>query len=64
MNKAAYKVTRGTELLTIEQARERYQLGRETIERRAQECGAALKIGRNKRYKKSVLDAYLNTFEA
>lgn len=66
MNRAMYKTTAtpATELLTAEQAKERYNLSRDTIEKRAQECGAALKIGRNKRYIKSKLDNYLTSFQA
>lgn len=65
MNKSTYKVTSDkSELLTMEQAQERYQLGEGTIRKRADECGAALKIGRNKRFVKSKMDAYLMSFEA
>ena len=64
MNKPTYKPGKGTIFLTATQAMERYQLGRETIEKRAQECNAALKIGRAKRYNSEKLDAYFKSFEA
>lgn len=64
MNKPQYKPSEKTELLTLDQARERYQLSRQKIEELATKCGAALKIGTAKRYKKRVLDEYINTFEA
>ena len=64
MNKPQYKPSEKTELLTLAQAKERYQLSRQKIEALATECGAALKIGTAKRYKKRTLDAYIQTFEA
>lgn len=65
MNRNQYKVTSdNSALLTMEQAQERYQLGENTIRKRAEECGAALKIGRNKRFIKSKMDEYLMSFEA
>ena len=64
MKKSKYTVGEKTELLTALQAQERYQLSRKVIDRLASDCGAALKIGSAKRYKKQVLDAYIHTFEA
>lgn len=52
------------ELLTIDQARVRYQLGRNKIDELAADCGAALKIGKTKRYRKRILDEYIYSFEA
>ena len=65
MNKSQYKVEPDkSELLTMEQAKERYQLSDNTIRQRADECGAALKIGRNKRFVKSKMDEYLMSFSS
>lgn len=64
MNKADYKPGKATIFLTAQQAAERYQLGRNTLEKAAKECNAALKIGRAKRYNVERLDAYFKTFEA
>ena len=64
MNKSQYKPSKSTIFLTAPQAMERYQLSRNMIEKRAQECNAALKIGRLKRYNSEKLDAYLSSFEA
>lgn len=64
MQKPSYSQGESTIFLTDKQAMERYQLGRETIEKKAQKCGAALKIGRAKRYNAEKLDSYLLSFEA
>jgi hypothetical protein len=65
MNKATYTAKpTAAELLTPEQARERYQLSRNTLDQKAAECGAALKIGRSKRYVRRKLDEYLECFQA
>ena len=64
MNNPTYKLGENTIFLTAAQAMDRYQLGRETIEKRAQECNAALKIGRAKRYNAEKLDEYFKSFEA
>ena len=64
MNKTQYKAGKGTAYMTAEQAIERYQLSRDTLDKKARECGAALKIGRNKRYVMDILDKYLESFQA
>lgn len=51
------------ELLTSEEAMARYRLGRHTVEKLAADCGASLKIGKLRRYRRSILDEYINTFE-
>ena len=52
------------DLLTIEQAAQRLNLGLSTVRRLAKECGAALKIGRAYRINIQKLIDYLCTFEA
>ena len=65
MNRNQYNVTSDkSELLTMEQAKERYQLGDNTIRQRAKECGGTVKIGRSRRFVKTRLDEYLMNFEA
>lgn len=64
MRKPQYKPGKNTVFLTLPQAMERYQLGKDTVEKRAKECNAALKIGRAKRYNAERLDDYLDSFKA
>ena len=65
MYKAQYRVSSDkSEFLTMQQCRERYQLADATIRKRAEECGASVKIGASRRFIKAKLDAYLSTFEA
>ena len=52
------------EIVTLEQAALRVNLGLTTVRKRAEECGAALKIGRSYRINIQKLIDYLYTFEA
>ena len=47
---------------TMDQARERYNLGHCTIRKLADECDATLKIGKSVRYDFQKLDAYILSF--
>ena len=64
MNKSKMSTGEKTAYLTIEQAKERYQLSRDTIEKHAKMCDAALKIGRSKRYIKARLDQHFSEYQA
>ena len=64
MNKPKYNDNISGEILTLEQASKRLNLGMSTIRVKAAECGAALKIGRSYRIKIQKLIDYLCTFEA
>ena len=63
MNKSQNRDSTG-EILTLEQAARRLNLGMSTIRVKAAECGAALKIGRSYRIYIQKLIDYLCTFEA
>ena len=63
MNKQKYNNLSG-EILTLEQAAQRLNLGLSTVRQKAAECGAALKIGRAYRINIQKLIDYLCTFEA
>lgn len=63
MNKPKYSNISG-EILTLEQAAQRLNLGLSTVRQKAAECGAALKIGRAYRINIKKLIEYLYTFEA
>ena len=52
------------EILTQEQAAQRVNLGVGAVRKYANECGAALKIGRSYRINIKKLIEYLCTFEA
>lgn len=52
------------EIVTLEQAAKRVNLGLSTVRKYANDCGAALKIGRSYRINIARLVEYLNTFEA
>lgn len=52
-----------SEIGTLEQAAERTNLGMTTVRKLANECGAALKIGRSYRINIPKLIDYLCTFE-
>ena len=52
------------EIVTLEQAAKRVNLGLSTVKAKAGECGAALKIGRSYRINIRKLIDYLCTFEA
>ena len=64
MNKPKYNDNISGEILTLEQASKRLNLGMSTIRVKAAECGAALKIGRSYRINIQKLIDYLCTFEA
>ena len=59
MRGAQYNRGADSAFLTLEGCKARYQLGRSSIEKIAQEAGAALKIGRCKRYDRDRMDAYI-----
>ena len=63
MNKPKYTNISG-EILTMEQAAQRLNLGMSTVRQKAAECGAALKIGRSYRINIQKLIDYLCTLEA
>lgn len=63
MNKAKNQNLSG-EIVTVEQAAKRVNLGISTVRIKAAECGAALKIGRSYRINIQKLIDYLCTFEA
>lgn len=52
-----------SEIVTLEHAAERTNLGISTVRKLANECGAALKIGRSYRINIQKLIDYLCTFE-
>lgn len=64
MNKPNNNNNVNGEILTLEQAAQRVNLGLSTVRVKAQECGAALKIGRSYRINIKKLIDYLCTFEA
>lgn len=49
-------------LLTLKEAISTFNLCETMIEKLAKQCGAKLKIGRSARYKRDVLEQYLDTF--
>ena len=59
MNKPKYQNVSG-EILTLEQASQRLNLGMSTVRQKAAECGAALKIGRSYRINIQRLTDYLS----
>lgn len=63
MNKSKNRNISG-EIVTLEQAAKRVNLGISTVRTKAEECGAALKIGRSYRINIQKLIDYLCTFEA
>lgn len=63
MNKTENKNVNG-EILTIEQAASRVNLGVTAVRKYASECNAALKIGRSYRINIQKLIEYLCTFES
>ena len=63
MNKLSNKDSTG-EILTLEQAAQRVNLGVGAVRKYANESGAALKIGRSYRINIKKLIEYLCTFEA
>ncbi len=63
MNKSKNQDVSG-EIVTLEQAAKRVNLGMSTVRIKAAECGAALKIGRSYRINIQKLIDYLCTFEA
>ena len=63
MNKPKYDNQSG-ELLTLEQAALRLNLGLSTVRKLTNECGAGRKIGRSYRIKIQKLVDYIDTFEA
>ena len=63
MNKSKNQNLSG-EIVTLEQAAKRVNLGISTVRIKAAECGAALKIGRSYRINIQKLIDYLCTFEA
>lgn len=63
MNTAKFRNLNG-EILTLEQSAQRVNLGVGAVRKYANECGAALKIGRAYRVNIQKLIDYLCTFEA
>ena len=51
------------DLLTIEQAAQRLNLGLSTVRRLAKECGAAVRIGRSYRIVFHILFDYVQSFK-
>ena len=64
MNKPKRNNNNTGEIVTLEQASQRVNLGMSTVRAKANECGAALKIGRSYRINIQKLIEYLYTFEA
>ena len=64
MRKPQYssEITERTKLITYEQASERYQLGRTSLIRIANECGAIRKIGRSVRLNLDVMDEAIESY--
>lgn len=64
MRKPQYsnKNTEKTRYITYEQASERYQLGRSSLIKIANECGAIRKIGRSVRLNLDVMDEAIESY--
>lgn len=62
MNKATrHEITNNTMLITYEQARERYNLGRNVVMKLAKESGALVKIGKAARVDVETMDNYIKS---
>lgn len=62
MYKQKYQPSESTNYLTLKQAVEYFNICATTVDKKAKECGAKIKIGRSSRYKKDKLEAYLDNF--
>ena len=64
MNRKKYssEINERTKLITYEQASERYQLGRSSLIKIANECGAIRKIGRSVRLNLEVMDEAIESY--
>ena len=62
MERPKYKRSEASNILTLQEAVELFNLSEYTIERLAKQCGAKLKVGRCARYKRDVLQQHLNSF--
>lgn len=64
MNRKKYssEITENTKYITFEKASERYQLGRTSLIRIANECGAIRKIGRSVRLNLDVMDEAIESY--
>ncbi len=64
MRKPQYKANESSVYITRDDCVSRYCLSRVTIDRLAAECGAKVKIGRNARYDRQKLDAYISSMSS
>lgn len=61
MREANYNASEDTNYLKIEEAVKYFNVGASTIKRISEACNAKVKIGDCARYKKDVLEAYIES---
>ena len=62
MLKSMYHKSESCNLLTLQETVKEFNLSSSMIEKLSRECGAKLKIGRAARYRKDVLQKYIDSF--
>lgn len=61
MRKALYEASPDTNYLKLEEAAAHFNVCKTTIQRIAKECNAKVKIGKTSRYKRDVIENYINS---
>lgn len=63
MRKRMYKADADSNYQQLEDAVSTFNIGGSTIKKLAEECGAKIKIGRLVRYKRDVLEEYIESLQ-
>lgn len=63
MNNPQRTLVDEAQFITVEQAKQVFNLGATTIRKLAKECHCERKIGRSLRLNKKILSEYIDTFE-